>query len=753
MGEENIVRRIGRAALYPAVLFLIVAGFYWKLTLTRQFDWVWGPDLVMQVLPWLQVEAVQWHHHHFPLWDPYLWAGLPMLGQAQPGAAYPLNWILFSLPLSHGKISMDSLRWYFVVVHWMAAVFCYLLCRDLGRSRAASVLGGCIFSFSAYMGTADWPQMINGVVWAPLVFLFQIRALEGRRPVANSIFSGACLGMAWLSGHHQIPLFTMLAWGGVWLYHLLRAGRAGARMALYPAVGTAFAVSVGALQILPAYEYGRHAVRWVSAPMPVHWNETVPYFVHARFALPLNNLFSIVFPGFAAQADPYVGAAALALALLAIACCWREKWVPLWGALALFALVYALGGHSVFQGLLYGAVPMVEKARVASAAVFLFGLGVAVLASWTMDRLPAAAGTQWARRAPAILAIFAATAFTLVFGVFLGRALSFSFDDRILVAPLAALLMAGLLRGWTSGNLSRNQAAALAVMLVVFELGNNAGYMLADRSDAARMSWTHKMYGNADVAEFLRARQQAGAFRIETDGDEVPYDWSEWNGLYALKGFTASMTDNLYRFGTHTRQFRALAGVRYRLGRTPEFPDQREIFSGASGLKVYETPGVFPMAWVVHATARAASADEIEQTIENRLDELRTKALLLGDGPKVAACAGDGEAAEVERLAGGGASVQVKLNCDGMLLMSDIEYPGWKAEVDGRAAEIYEADGFLRGVPVPAGTHRVVFRYRPGSAYAGAALTLAGGLGVALAALLPLTYRRKAGTIQDKNVS
>ena len=34
------------------------------------------------------------------------------------------------------------LNWYFVLIHFMAALFCYLLCRDLKRSRVASVVAG-----------------------------------------------------------------------------------------------------------------------------------------------------------------------------------------------------------------------------------------------------------------------------------------------------------------------------------------------------------------------------------------------------------------------------------------------------------------------------------------------------------------------------------------------------------------------------------------------------------------------------------
>jgi uncharacterized membrane protein YfhO len=56
--------------------------------------------------------------------------------------------------------------------------------------------------------------------------------------------------------------------------------------------------------------------------------------------------------------------------------------------------------------------------------------------------------------------------------------------------------------------------------------------------------------------------------------------------------------------------------------------------------------------------------------------------------------------------------------------------------VDGRPAPILSADGYLRAVALPAGSHRVVFRYRPVSFYAGAALSL-----LALGTLLAILYR------------
>ena len=70
----------------------------------------------------------------------------------------------------------------------------------------------------------------------------------------------------------------------------------------------------------------------------------------------------------------------------------------------------------------------------------------------------------------------------------------------------------------------------------------------------------------------------------------------------------------------------------------------------------------------------------------------------------------------------------------GLLVLADLFYPGWTAEVDGRPAEILMADGVFRAVALPQGTHRVVFRYQPLSVKIGAALSALALLAVAVLA-------------------
>jgi len=78
-----------------------------------------------------------------------------------------------------------------------------------------------------------------------------------------------------------------------------------------------------------------------------------------------------------------------------------------------------------------------------------------------------------------------------------------------------------------------------------------------------------------------------------------------------------------------------------------------------------------------------------------------------------------------------------------VLVVSEINYPGWEATVDGRAARIHAADYLLRGVPLPAGAHRVEMRYTAPAARVGAAISAFTLLLLAALAFAPRVWRRR----------
>jgi uncharacterized membrane protein YfhO len=75
-------------------------------------------------------------------------------------------------------------------------------------------------------------------------------------------------------------------------------------------------------------------------------------------------------------------------------------------------------------------------------------------------------------------------------------------------------------------------------------------------------------------------------------------------------------------------------------------------------------------------------------------------------------------------------------------VLADTFYPGWRATVDGRPAEIVRANHAFRSVRLPAGRHEVRFRYESAWFRWGLVLAGLGALALAAAAVARLAGRR-----------
>lgn len=713
----------------PAILFLATVGIFWKLVLTNQFTWLDNPDFVNQVLPWYQFQASEWHQGRFPLWDPYHWGGQSLIGQVVTGVAYPLNWILYLLPLHDGWIRQSYLHWYFVVIHYMGALFCYFLCRDLKRSRTASILAGAAFGLSGYMGFIDWPQMLNGAVWAPVVFLFLLRAMRGESPLANAALSGAALGFSFLSGHHQIPIFVSLTTGAVWIYYFVLAEIPRRRIVGLACVFGLFLILTGGLQTLPGIEYGKQALRWVNANEPVDWEQKVPYFVHRNYSLGPTSLFGIVIPGVHTGVDPFMGLVVISLAFLAIAAAWRERMVRLFGAIAIGGLIFSLGGNAVFQGVLYAAIPMVEKARSPGMAILIFHLGVAVLAAFGLDALLSQARDWiWTRRLVWALLCLGGVLYTGVLVDTLARpvdAFVHGAPDGAPLAALAALLLAGIVHAWRQDHISHSTAGVLLTTLMLFETGTVTGFFLR-HSDLPGYFLTH-MKDNSDIARFLG--EQPFPIRAEMDREAVPFNWGDWYGIDMFEGY-CGVTKNVVTLHADDK-FRDLFAIGYYVGAKPRREGQVEIFQGASGLKVYRNAGEHQRVWAVHQVFQIPDEAAIVPALYRPGYDRRRQAFLLGPVPQLETCGGEDDVRMMTH-ATNRIVIDATLRCRGMVIAGETFSPGWQATVDGKPAEIYEAYSVVRGVVVDAGSHRIEMRFRPKSVIAGAVMTATGLLGALL---------------------
>jgi hypothetical protein len=85
-------------------------------------------------------------------------------------------------------------------------------------------------------------------------------------------------------------------------------------------------------------------------------------------------------------------------------------------------------------------------------------------------------------------------------------------------------------------------------------------------------------------------------------------------------------------------------------------------------------------------------------------------------------------------------TVEVDTSAAGLLVLAEPFFPGWNATVNGRETACVPVNGWMRGVPVPAGPSAVVFRFHCTRLVSGALLSRAAVS--ALLAAIVLSRRR-----------
>jgi hypothetical protein len=158
---------------------------------------------------------------------------------------------------------------------------------------------------------------------------------------------------------------------------------------------------------------------------------------------------------------------------------------------------------------------------------------------------------------------------------------------------------------------------------------------------------------------------------------------------------------------------------------------------------IYENPRALGGAWLASSVARVVDRRESFERLRG------------ADDPRLAVVVdADARAAGFELPSRSDGSVEVANASDqemeivtrseegGLLVVSRLAYPGWRASLDGAALPIVRVDGALIGIAVPAGTHQVRLRYRPSSYLAGSAVSLV-ALAVWVALVMAARGRRR----------
>jgi hypothetical protein len=167
-------------------------------------------------------------------------------------------------------------------------------------------------------------------------------------------------------------------------------------------------------------------------------------------------------------------------------------------------------------------------------------------------------------------------------------------------------------------------------------------------------------------------------------------------------------------------------------------------------VKVYENLDVLPRAFFVHRAMTAADDETALRLMQAQDFDPTVGVVLAGDvnaGPVGGQPPGVGDTVRVTHYAPERVEVEVDAGAAGYLVLSDAWYPGWEATVDGEPATVQRADLLFRAVTVDAGSHRVVFGFRPASVRIGAGVSLVGVVILALGVLLGLRRCPKQGAM------
>jgi hypothetical protein len=135
-------------------------------------------------------------------------------------------------------------------------------------------------------------------------------------------------------------------------------------------------------------------------------------------------------------------------------------------------------------------------------------------------------------------------------------------------------------------------------------------------------------------------------------------------------------------------------------------------------IRVFENPRALPRAFFLPQSAvrrYATEPEEARAVFAPAFDPRRTL-VLSGTAAAPEEARSSAEAVvpgEDFTETPGEASFVLDVPSRGFAVVSESAYPGWRAWVDGRPADVLRADYALQAVAVGPGRHRLVLRYRP----------------------------------------
>lgn len=211
--------------------------------------------------------AASWLAADPPLWNPWIFAGVPALGNPQCGVLDP-QVLLHALLLGLGGEALFDRGFAFLAVGRLAlaGLGAYLLARRLGLARAGAALAAATFAGSGFCVLWLGASPMHVGPFLPWVLL-GLETIAGRDVRGRSaprgrgvLLAALALSLAILGGHPETSFFVGAA-GGAWALALLLEDRRTGLLALGAlAAGTALSGVV----LLPFLEYLPRSGAWLA---------------------------------------------------------------------------------------------------------------------------------------------------------------------------------------------------------------------------------------------------------------------------------------------------------------------------------------------------------------------------------------------------------------------------------------------------------------------------------------------------------
>ena len=699
--------RVRGVALATLVCVLALAYWQWRVIAPVRLPQPvlkWNQDLFGLSYP---VHVVAYRGPSLlPAWNAHQLAGVPLLATYSCGLLYPPNLLSAILPVRL------ALGWGTALHIALGGIFVLLCARALGLRAPAALLAAVAFMLNARVVLDLFrPPFLAGLAWIPCVFLCAGRVVVRPGAAAGALL-GVAVGLQFLTGHAQIVCYSAYAVAlATAVYLVARRERAPAyyaRLAGAGAIAVTTALGLAAVQLLPTMELLAAATRGTLTLAQTAAD--TPTLTHVR---------------------DVVGSSGAAIVVAALAAVDRRRTVVAAASVvALFAVLIGVGTTVYTHGFYH--LPGGDRFRWPQEIVTVGAFALAVLAGVGLDG--AQSGT-WSRARRVL-----AAALAVIVWLAAGHPASERWWSVAVLVALGGLLVA-------PGPRIRTVAAWLVAAIVVaqrFVVANavvlpqhEAEAFFAPRPFVAALrarvgddrvlvvkNWNDRfpvtemmgsLYGLNVVQDYEPLAPEAyRAFLAPLDGNvDAPLFWGRFHP--PATGPAWRLLDMLA-----VRWVVVAAGAAWTGDDVPRF---RQVYADAEA-RIYESVGALPRMWIVPRWRAVADAASALAAVHDPGFDPRREAVITGAVPDVR-----GEPVAVAAAARIVVAAQEHVEIDAttpdpaLLVLADLDFPGWRVEVDGAPRPLLRADYLLRAVALPPGAHRVRFVYDPWTLHAGAVVT------------------------------